>query len=192
MLKRIIIFASGSGTNAENIMHHFRHSNVAQVVAVMTDNAHAGVITRAVKYDVPVLVFDKKALDNPYALLKDCIALRPDLIVLAGFLKLIPPHFIRAFPFKIINIHPSLLPKYGGKGMYGLHVHQAVIDSGDTISGITIHFVNEHYDDGKYIMQQRVNVGPDDNAESLAQKIHKLEYQYLPLAIESVLQLQNE
>lgn len=190
-MKRLILFASGSGTNAENIMNFFRHSNVVKVVAVMTDNAKAGVIERANKYDVPVLIFDKAQLNNPENLLQKCKLLKPDLIVLAGFLKLIPMHFVNQFPKKIINIHPALLPKYGGKGMYGMHVHEAVVANGESKSGITIHYVNEHFDEGEIIMQQSVEVSRDDDAESVAKKIHHLEYKYLPLAIEEVLQQQN-
>ena len=190
-MKRLILFASGSGTNAENIMNHFRHSNVVQVVAVMTDNPQAGVIERARKYDVPVLIFDKDQLNNPKQLLHKCKLLKPDLIVLAGFLKLIPLHFVNQFSNKIINIHPALLPKYGGKGMYGMHVHNAVIMHVEKESGITIHYVNEHFDKGEIIMQQTIQVERDDTAEMVAKKIHALEYKYLPIAIEKVLSKQN-
>lgn len=180
--KKLAIFASGSGSNAENIISYFStHENI-KVEKVFSNNPHAGVHERAKRLGIPSVTFLKKDFLQP--MFSDALA-HVDYIILAGFLWMIPEHIIQAFPNRIINIHPSLLPKYGGKGMYGSHVHHAVIDSGEHESGITIHLVNEEYDKGRVLFQAKCEVVPTDTAMSLAEKIHDLEYAHFPKAIES-------
>ncbi|MEC7567762.1 MAG: phosphoribosylglycinamide formyltransferase, partial [Bacteroidota bacterium] len=174
----ILIFASGSGTNAEQIIRHFSPIRNVKVAGVYTNNPSAQVIERVKEFDVPTFLFSREQLNDPYALLAELKDKNPNLIVLAGFLWKIPPHIVEAFPNKIINIHPSLLPKFGGKGMFGRHVHQAVIDAKEAESGISIHYVNSQYDEGAIIFQAKTTVDFQETPESLAQKIHKLEHQY--------------
>lgn len=183
----ILIFASGSGTNAEQIIRHFSPINDVKVAGVYTNNPSAFVIERAKELDIPTFVFSREQLNDPNALLAELEGKTPNLIVLAGFLWKIPPHIVEAFPDKIINIHPSLLPKFGGKGMFGRHVHQAVIDAKEVESGISIHYVNSQYDEGAIIFQAKTTVDPQETPESLAQKIHKLEHQHFPEQIEKLL-----
>lgn len=182
------IFASGEGTNAENIMMYFANDSRIKIKLVFTNNEEAGIVARAEKHKKNVQIISKEAL-NSYSeqLIEFLKTEKIDLIILAGFLLKIPEAFVKAFPNKIINIHPSLLPKYGGKGMYGMHVHKAVIANKETESGITIHFVNEEYDKGEVILQAKCRVEPNDTPESLAAKIHKLEYDNFPKAIEKLL-----
>lgn len=185
-MKNIAIFASGSGTNSENIIDHFNSGNLAKVILVLTENKNAYVLERAKKYGVSAFYFPVEDLKNGKILnlLKEyCI----DIIVLAGFLKLFPQSIIDIFPQQIVNIHPALLPKYGGKGMYGNRVHQAVIEAGEPESGITIHYVNSNYDDGNIIFQAKCPVMKDDTPDTLAQRVHSLEYKYYPEVIESLL-----
>jgi len=186
-MKNIVIFASGNGTNAENIIRYFREKKTAIINGVITNNPKAGVIKRAENLDVPVTVLDKEALRHPEKLLSNLKDLNTDLIVLAGFLKKIPDEIVAAFPDRIMNVHPALLPKYGGKGMYGMHVHEAVIENKEPKSGITIHYVNEKYDEGAIIFQTETPVFENDTPESLAKKIHKLEYEYFPKIVEKTL-----
>jgi len=184
-MKNIVLFASGSGTNVENIIRFFdKSTSDIRVSRVFTNNSDAGVIERSKKYNVPVTVFDKETF-NSKSFLNQIES--PDLIVLAGFLWLIPEYLINAFPDKIINIHPALLPKYGGKGMYGSKVHESVIENGEQQSGITIHFVNKKYDEGEIILQAYCKIDKNDDADKLARKIHKLEYAYFPVSIQSLL-----
>ena len=186
-MKRIALFASGSGTNAENIIRYFFYHETITVSAVFTNRADAPVSEKAGKYGVPAVVFSRKELyeeNRVQSLLSD---VKADMVVLAGFLWLIPKEIIRQFPGAVINIHPALLPKYGGKGMYGKKVHQAVIESGDKESGITIHYVNERYDEGDIIHQEKCEVEPQDTPETLAEKVHKLEYEAYPEVIESLM-----
>jgi phosphoribosylglycinamide formyltransferase-1 len=186
--KRIAIFASGSGTNAEKIMSHFRDHDFGEVSIVLSNKPDALVLERAARFNIRSLVFSR---DEFYGTskIKDLLSeLGIDLIVLAGFLWLIPEDLIRIYPERIVNIHPALLPKYGGKGMYGRHVHEAVIASGDKESGISIHYVNEVYDEGRIIFQEKCEVKPDDTPESLAQRIHGLEHKHYPLVIDKLLQ----
>lgn len=188
---RIVVFASGSGSNAQRIMEYFQESKNVEVVAVLSNNLQAGVIARSRKMGVPSLVFDRAGFEGN--LLCDILAsLTPDLIVLAGFLWKIPSHIVKKFSQKIINIHPSLLPKYGGKGMYGMRVHQQVIAQKETESGITIHWVNEDYDRGSVIFQKTLSILPDDTPESLAERIHQLEHTYFPQVIASILSNQEQ
>ena len=183
----ILIFASGSGTNAEQIIRHFSPIIDVKVAGVYTNNPSAFVIERAKELNVPTFVFSREQLNDPNALLAELKDKNPNLIVLAGFLWKIPPHIVDAFPDKIINIHPSLLPKFGGKGMFGRHVHQAVIDAKERESGISIHYVNSQYDEGAIIFQAKTTVDPQETPESLAQKIHKLEHQHFSEQIEKLL-----
>ena len=187
-MKKIVIFASGSGSNAERIYEYFVQNNLFEIALILTNNPQAGVLERAKRLTIPYIVFDRKTLyktDFIQVLLQH---INPNLIVLAGFLWKFPDKIISDFPKKIINIHPSLLPKYGGKGMYGTYVHQAVIADKQKQSGITIHYVNEYYDQGEVIYQAITDVFPTDTPESLAERIHKLEYEFFPKIIEKLLQ----
>ncbi len=185
--KRIAIFASGSGTNAERIITHFLDNKFGEVLIVLSNNPNAYVLERAAKLSVKTHVFDRDTFRNTSEIPDLLDLLGIDLIVLAGFLWLIPSGLIRRFSGQIINIHPALLPKYGGKGMYGHHVHEAVLAKGETESGISIHYVNEVYDDGRIIFQAKCDVLPGDTGESLAQRIHHLEYEHYPAVIEGLL-----
>jgi phosphoribosylglycinamide formyltransferase-1 len=185
--KKVAIFASGSGTNAENIVRYFRKTKSAEVIIILTNNKNAYVIERARKLGVECLVFSRNTFYQKEEILAILKKLGTDIIVLAGFLWLVPGYLLSSFPGRIINIHPALLPKYGGKGMYGHVVHEAVIRSGDPESGITIHYVNEKYDEGAIIFQARCSVQPGYTADDLAEKIHELEYKYYPEVIEKVL-----
>lgn len=186
MVKRIVLFASGSGTNVENIIKFFEQNSQVEVVNVFTNNSKAGVIDRIRPMKIPVNVFDKAQLSSG-VLGRQIKLLNPDLIVLAGFLLKIPMDFINAFTDKIINIHPSLLPKHGGKGMYGDRVHQSVKEAGDHETGISIHYVNENYDEGSIIFQAKVEVGDQDSIHDIANKVHQLEYRYFPEVIQKIL-----
>lgn len=179
MKKKIVLFASGSGTNVENIIRYFENNQQVDVVGVYCNRKGAGVLERAKKASVPCRLFDKTSFTDG-SLLAEVNQASPDLIVLAGFLWLVPVDWVRAFPKAIINIHPALLPSYGGKGMYGDRVHQAVIQNGEKESGITIHYVNENYDEGENIFQAKCSVLPKDDADLLAKKIHELEHRYFP------------
>lgn len=187
MKKRIVIFASGSGTNTERIIQHFTNSAVAEVVCVLSNKADAFVLQRAQKYDICNAAFNREELYSEQGVLPLLEKCNPDLIVLAGFLWKFPQHILKHFPDRVINIHPALLPKYGGKGMYGMHVHEAVVAQQETETGITIHYVNENYDDGAIIFQATTSVEPDDTAEMVAAKIHQLEYEHFPLVIEQLI-----
>jgi len=183
---RIIIFASGSGTNAENIIEHFQTSALATVNYIVTNNSKAGVLDRANRLGVPSKVFSKNEMLQAefISFLKE----NADFIVLAGFLLKIPDEMIKQFPNTIVNIHPALLPKYGGKGMYGMHVHEAVVENQESESGITIHYVNENYDEGAIIFQKSVGLTIEDTANDVAAKIHQLEQDNFPKVIENLLQ----
>ena len=190
-MKNIVVFASGSGTNAENIIAHFNKTNSANVVAVFSNNPNAKVLDKVKKWNVPTIVFSKEALFSK-ELLEKLNAFQPDLIVLAGFLLKFPPTIIASYPHKVINIHPALLPKYGGKGMYGMNVHRAVIENKESQTGITIHFVNTDYDEGHIIFQKRVPLIGLETPEVVAEKVHQLELEYFPGVIENVLNLPNQ
>ncbi len=187
MKKRIAIFASGSGSNAQKIMEYFRRSDDVEVVLVLTNNPDAYVIQRADNFEVPSHVFDRKEFyetDKVITLLKN---LEVDLLVLAGFLWLVPQTLLEAFPNKIINIHPSLLPKHGGKGMYGERVHHAVLANKENESGITIHFVNSEFDEGEIIHQSKFKIEQGDDLKMLKFKVQQLEHLNFPKVIESLL-----
>jgi len=185
-IRKIAVFASGTGTNAENLIQYFMESRIASVVVVFTNRAEAGVIERAKPYGVPVIIFDKKQFYDSDEVINNLKMRMIDWVVLAGFLLKIPPKFIAAFPGRIVNIHPALLPKFGGKGMYGSHVHQAVIDSGDAESGISIHLIDENYDRGEIVFQAKVKVEESDSPGTLAKKIHQLEQKYFPSVVEKL------
>lgn len=183
-MKNLAIFASGSGSNAENIILYFEKRTGICVKKIYCNVPDAYVLQRARKYNIPASVFTKEEFRDPEKLLRQLKEEGIDFIILAGFLWLIPPCITSAYPNRIINIHPALLPAYGGKGMYGHHVHEAVIAAGEKESGITIHYVNEHYDEGTPIFQTRCRVEPQDTPDTLAAKIHGLEYRYFPEIIE--------
>ncbi|MFV5701607.1 phosphoribosylglycinamide formyltransferase [Flavobacterium sp. XS2P12] len=185
-MKKIVIFASGSGTNAENIIKYFAATKIGSVEAVFTNNPNAKVIERAKKYEIPTEVFSKTEL-NESKVLHIINNIQPDLIVLAGFLLKFPENIIAAYPNKIINIHPALLPKYGGKGMYGMHIHRAIVGNKEKETGITIHFVNENYDEGNILFQKNVVLSQDETPEEVAEIIHELEQKYFPEVIEKIL-----
>ena len=187
MKKRIAIFASGSGSNAQKIMEHFKRHNDAEVAIVLTNNPQAYVLQRADNFEIPSHIFTRKEFyetDEVIRLLKN---LNVDLIVLAGFLLLVPPALLKAFPNKVINLHPALLPKYGGKGMYGDYVHKAVLDDKEEESGITIHFVNENFDEGEIIHQSRFKIEPGDTLEMVKFKGQQLEHHHFPRVVENLL-----
>lgn len=185
-MKKIVIFASGSGSNAENIITHFKKNGGASVVAVLTNNPKAKVIERAENHNVSVVVFDKSELSDG-TVFRKVTELQPDLIVLAGFLLMFPNDIIASYPNKVINIHPALLPKYGGKGMYGMKVHQTVLENKDKETGISIHYVNERYDEGAVIFQATTNIEACTTPEEIAEKVHALEYQHFPLVVAQLL-----
>jgi len=186
-LKNIILFASGSGTNAENICRYFQHNSEIKIVALFCNKVDAGVIEKVKPFNIPVHLFSKQELNDETFFLPLIQQYNPSLIVLAGFLVLMPKYLIKNFPNSIINIHPALLPRYGGKGMYGHHVHEAVLVSNEKEHGITIHFVNENFDEGQPIFQKSFIVENDDNLNSISQKISKLEMKNFPRVIEQLL-----
>lgn len=190
-MKRIAIFASGSGSNAEHIANYFSKSNLARVEAIYCNNPKAFVKQRAERLNIPFVLFDREQFYASDSVLRDLQARKTDLIVLAGFLWLIPGNINKAFHDSIVNIHPALLPKYGGKGMYGLNVHEAVIDGGDTESGISIHLIDEVYDKGKILLQVKCPVLPGDTPEILAERVHQLEYQHYPVVIQQLLEAEG-
>lgn len=187
-LKHLAIFASGAGSNAQQIINYFKDSSVAKVVLVVCNKPGAGVIGIAEKENIPVLMIEKERFFRGNGYVQEFQNLNTDLIILAGFLWKIPQILIDHYPRRIINIHPALLPKYGGKGMYGQYVHEAIINAGEVESGITIHYVDEHYDNGDIIFQTACPVLEGDGPEALAQRIHKLEHLHYPRVIEELLQ----
>ncbi len=185
-MKRIAIFASGSGTNVENIALHFAKISSVKISAILCNNPDAFVLKRAENLKIPSLVFSKNDFYSSEKVVQFLKEKEIDLIVLAGFLWLIPNTLISEFPNRIVNIHPALLPKYGGKGMYGSRVHEAVVSNDEMETGITIHLVNEKYDEGKTLFQAKCQVTPEDTAETVANKVHELEYKYFPKVIEDI------
>jgi phosphoribosylglycinamide formyltransferase-1 len=183
----IAIFASGAGTNAQKIIDHFRNSSLAKVALIVCNKKKAGVLQIAQKENIPSLIIEKEKFVSGDAYLDDLFENKIDFIVLAGFLWKIPGPLLQAYPKRIVNIHPALLPKFGGHGMYGSHVHEAVLAGEEHESGITIHFVDENYDNGDIILQMKCPVLENDTPESLANRIHLLEHAYYPVVIESLL-----
>ncbi|RLD58870.1 MAG: phosphoribosylglycinamide formyltransferase [Bacteroidetes bacterium] len=182
----LAIFASGSGTNAQQIIEHFKDSSFVSIKHIFCNRKDAYVLNRAKDFLIPSTIFSKKEFYHSTSILEKLLENKIDYIILAGFLWLIPLDILKEFPNRIINIHPALLPKYGGKGMYGGFVHEAVIKNREKESGITIHFVNEKYDDGEIIFQANCNIDTEDTPENLAAKIHKLEHEHFPKIIEKV------
>ncbi len=186
-MKRIVIFASGSGSNAENLINFFQKRGNVSVIQVLTNNPRAKVLDRCKKLKVSALSFNKTAFIETEHVLNILKSSKPDLIILAGFLWKFPELILKNFPNKVINIHPALLPKYGGKGMYGMHIHEAIVKNKEKETGITIHYVNEHYDEGAIIFQAKCNVLNSDTSDDIAKKINKLEMKHFPLVVEKLL-----
>lgn len=186
-MNNIAIFASGSGTNAENIIRFFRPSDNIAIKIIASNNPFAKVLERAAKHNIQHFSFNREQLYKTDFVLNQLVEHEIDLIVLAGFLWLVPENLITSFPNRIVNIHPALLPKYGGKGMYGAKVHETIIANKEKESGITIHYVNERYDDGSIIFQATCPIEEDDTPEMLAEKVHALEYAHFPRVIEEVM-----
>ena len=184
--KKIIIFASGDGTNVEQIIKYFKNNNEVNIQLILTNNSNAGVLKRAKKHGIPANFYNNEAFENKIVF-EILNSLNPNLIVLAGFIRKIPNTIISRFPNKIINIHPALLPSHGGKGMFGIEVHKSVIRSNDSKTGVTIHYVNSNYDEGEIIFQKTVKIDRDDSPESLFRRVQKLEHKYYSLIIEKLL-----
>jgi len=188
---RIAIFASGSGTNAQKIIEYFKDNSAVNIRLILSNNPQAYVLERARNYQIDTMVFDRPALYETDKVLKTLKDINTDFIVLAGFMWLVPQNIVNEFEHRIINIHPALLPAYGGKGMYGMNVHNAVIAAHEKQSGITIHYVNDKYDKGDIIFKAECNISEEDTAETLAAKIHQLEYQHYPPIIEQTIKKQE-
>ena len=186
-MKKLAIFGSGAGSNAENICVYFNNSSDIKVVMMCTNRKDAFIVERAKKLKIPMVFTSKTELENFDDLAKILAKYKVDYIILAGFLLKIPSKMIEQYPNKIINIHPALLPKYGGKGMYGENIYKAVLENKETESGISVHFVNQNYDEGKIIFQKSFSLSPDENLESLTAKIHELEQSLFPKIIEKTL-----
>ena len=183
----IAIFASGGGSNARKIMEHFKDSEVGRVALVVCNKPNAGVLAIAAEYGIPTQIIDRQGFYETEDLLEVLKQHNIEFIALAGFLWLIPGYLVQAFPQRMLNIHPALLPKYGGKGMYGHHVHEAVKAAGEAESGITIHFVNEKYDEGDYVFQAKCPVSPEDSPEDIARNVLVLEHRYFPEVIDKAI-----
>ncbi|MBC7451338.1 MAG: phosphoribosylglycinamide formyltransferase [Cytophagales bacterium] len=181
---KVALFASGSGTNAQKIFEYFKDHTEIRIAMLLSNNPDAYALTRAQSFGIPTRVFTKAEFNDPNCIVQELKDAGIQWVVLAGFLWLIPAHLIRAFPTSMLNIHPALLPKFGGKGMYGMKVHAAVKDTGETQTGITIHKVNEEYDKGEIVFQGFCDVLSDDTPEGIAQKVHELEYLHFPIVIE--------
>lgn len=186
-MKNLVLLASGSGSNVENIYKYFADKQDVTIQLVLSNKTNAKVIDRCNRLGIPCMTFNNSAFSKTDTVLELLKKLNPDIIILAGFIKKIPYAWIEYFRNKIINIHPALLPRYGGKGMYGMYVHQAICTNKDSKTGITIHYVNENYDEGAIIFQKSVGVSPSDSAEDIAAKVQELEYLYYPKIIEELL-----
>ena len=186
-MKNLALLASGSGSNVQNIANHFAKNPEVHISLVITNNPKAGVIERCKNLDIPLIYLSKVGFSNENTLLNTLRGFSIDLIVLAGFLLKIPDGLVKAYPNKIVNIHPALLPKFGGKGMYGMHVHRAVKEASETETGISIHYVNEHYDQGTLIFQAKTPVDTQDTPEDIATKVQALEAEHFPKTIETLL-----
>jgi phosphoribosylglycinamide formyltransferase-1 len=187
-MNKIAIFASGSGTNAENIINFFKESKKNEISLIFSNNKNAYVIQRAINHNINHVMFSRPEFYETKNILKILQKKKIDFIVLAGFLWLIPGYLIDAYPNRIINIHPALLPKYGGKGMYGMNVHKAVIENNEQETGITIHYVNKEYDKGNIIFQAKCPVLPGETPEDIAKKVHELEYAHFPKVIKNIIE----
>lgn len=186
-MKKLIVFASGSGSNAENLVRYFEAGKQARVVAIFCNNPTAGVLQRAEKLGIPAYVFNKEDWKTGNFIDEKVASLQPDLIILAGFLWLFPTRLLHLYPNRVLNIHPALLPKYGGKGMYGDHVHRAVLNSNETNHGVTVHLVNEHFDEGEILKQESFEIQTGDTLDVIVAKIHAIEFDIYPKAIEEYL-----
>lgn len=186
-MKNIALFASGTGTNVENIANYFKDHPKIHIAHLLVNNPKAFVIERAKRLNIPTTLINRQQFYDSTEIIDLLKQLDIDMIVLAGFLWLIPENLVEAYPNKMINVHPALLPKYGGKGMYGDHVHKAVVENNEYESGITIHYVTKHYDEGAIIFQATCPVFASDSAKIVAQKVHKLEYEHYPKIIEDLL-----
>ncbi|HKL08935.1 MAG TPA: phosphoribosylglycinamide formyltransferase [Bacteroidales bacterium] len=186
-MKKIAVLASGSGTNAENLINFFKENKKIEISYIFSNNKNAYVIQRAKNHGIKHYIFSRTEFYNTTNILQILQKNNIDFIVLSGFLWLIPDYLIKNYPARIINIHPALLPKYGGKGMYGMNVHKAVIQNNEKESGITIHYVNNEYDKGDIIFQARCAINKDDTAETMAKKVHELEYRHFPKVIENII-----
>jgi len=184
--KNIAIFASGGGSNAQKMIDYFANSTTVNVALIVSNKADAGVLGIAERHGIPALVIQRNNFYHSEQLLEALRAADIDFIVLAGFLWLIPPYLIQAFPQKMVNIHPALLPKYGGKGMYGMHVHEAVKAAGEPETGITIHYVNEHYDEGDIVFAAKTALTPEDSPADIAQKVQQLEHAHFPRVVDQL------
>jgi phosphoribosylglycinamide formyltransferase-1 len=187
----IAVFASGSGSNAENLARYFDGHPEIKISLLLSNRSDAFVLQRAKQLSIPAVAFSKDDFYHSNKVLKTLSDYKIDRLVLAGFLWLIPDNLLKAFPQRIINIHPALLPRYGGKGMYGHHVHEAVVTNGEKETGITIHLVDAEYDHGKILFQAKCPVLPDDTSESIAAKVHELEYCYFPALVEQWIMKKN-
>ncbi len=185
-MKKILLFASGNGSNVENIIQYFKNNKEVSILGVFSNNPEAKVLAIAKSYNITSYVFNRNELNEGFVL-KKINELQPDLIVLAGFLWKMPEEIIQQYPNKIINIHPALLPKFGGKGMYGMKVHQAIIENKESTTGITIHYVNEHYDEGEFIFQHQIAIVDCQTPEAIATKVNQLEHEHFPKVIEKLL-----
>jgi len=185
-MKKVLFLASGSGSNVENIFRYFKQNNLNIDCQIVSNRKNAGVFERASRLNIPISLFLKAEFEDG-SFQNFVEKWQPDLIVLAGFLLMFPEDIVHKFPNKIINVHPALLPKYGGKGMYGMHVHRAVLENKEPVTGITIHYVNEHYDEGEIILQVQTDIASCTTAEEIAEKVHQLEYEHFPKVIHSLL-----
>ncbi|WP_276168744.1 phosphoribosylglycinamide formyltransferase [Zobellia alginiliquefaciens] len=188
-MKNIVLFASGSGSNVENIVEYFQGNPEVHISAVLSNKTQAKVLDRCNRLKINGLYFNRNAFYETDCVLNILKSLKPDLIVLAGFLWKVPENLVANFPDKIVNIHPALLPKYGGKGMYGNKVHEAVRANNETETGITIHYINENYDEGAVIRQVKTAVSSEDSSDDIAKKVHALEYEYFPKVIAQLLEV---
>lgn len=191
-MKKIAILASGGGSNAEAIIQYFKSVDDIEVSLIVTNKIKAGVIDRGQKHNIPVHIIDRNQLYDSEKLLDLMSEYKIDLIVLAGFLLLVPIYLIQAYPEKILNIHPALLPQYGGKGMYGVNVHKAVKENRDIMSGITIHLVNEKFDEGKHLFQASCRLEMEDTSEDIGAKVLKLEHKYYPKVIHYFIEMKKD
>ncbi|MBK7939944.1 MAG: phosphoribosylglycinamide formyltransferase [Lewinellaceae bacterium] len=185
-MRNIAIFASGTGSNARKIIEYFKQSPEVRVALVVSNKKDAGVLDIAQEHGIPTRIINRQTFYESEEILDVLRIHHIDVVVLAGFLWLVPPYLVRAFPRRMVNIHPALLPRHGGKGMYGIHVHEAVKSAGDSETGITIHFVNEHYDEGDFVFQERCAVDPEDSPSDIARKVLQLEHRYFPEVIAQV------
>jgi phosphoribosylglycinamide formyltransferase-1 len=186
-MNKIAIFASGSGTNAENLIHYFKENKKIEISYIFSNNKNAYVIQRAKNHNIKYYIFSRTEFYHTTTILQILQKNNIDFIILAGFLWLIPDYLIKNYPNRIINIHPALLPKYGGKGMYGMNVHEAILKNNEKETGITIHYVNHEYDKGDIIFQAKCPVNKDDTAETIAKKVHALEYEHFPKIVEKII-----